>query len=364
MIHCPIWRPPGGADDARRRRRAATRASTSGPSIHGIGVAERGCRSIPRARRTPRSRVPAASGAPALHLPMQKREKMTPSRSSRDEFADDRAERRLRRAIPRRRARAAGGASARWRAAAATCVDGVAQGQQMPLAREERAFHVLVRAGEREDLLAAAGRCPSPVFADRKTWRDGCAPSCRRPSTGARVSPSAHACEIDLVVDDDARQRCRQRVEDRAVARPVTPSPARCIDQHERQIRARDRGPRALDAERLDRIVGRAQPRGVDDASAECRRSRSARSTASRVVPAIGVTIATSSPASRLSRLDLPTFGRPISTTVSPSRNSAPCFARARTSREPRRRSRRACRARRRRAGNRYPRRENRASPR
>ena len=47
----------------------------------------------------------------------------------------------------------------------------------------------------------------------------------------------------------------------------------------------------------------------------------------SRVVPGIGVTIAMSSPASLLSRLDFPTFGRPISTTVSPSRSTAPSLA-------------------------------------
>ena len=51
--------------------------------------------------------------------------------------------------------------------------------------------------------------------------------------------------------------------------------------------------------------------------------------TASRVVPAIGVTIATASPDSRLRRLDLPTLGRPTRTTAIPSRKSAPCFARA-----------------------------------
>src|SRR4029078_5249430 len=49
--------------------------------------------------------------------------------------------------------------------------------------------------------------------------------------------------------------------------------------------------------------------------------------TESRVVPAIGVTIATSSPARRLSRLDFPTFGRPMRTAVRPSRSTAPCRA-------------------------------------
>ncbi len=55
------------------------------------------------------------------------------------------------------------------------------------------------------------------------------------------------------------------------------------------------------------------------------------RSTGSRVVPGIGVTIAASSRASALSRLDLPTFGSPTSTTVRPSRSSAPVRACAST---------------------------------
>ena len=177
---------------------------------------------------------------------------------------------------------------------------------------------------------ARASRCcsrstPAPVFADRKTWRVRAAPS---PSRAARRSRQSR--EIGLVVHDDARQRRRQSREDRRVGIGDVAA-RRGIDEQEREIGARDRRPRALDAERLDRIVGRRAGPRCRRPSAECRRSRSASCTASRVVPAIGVTIAASSPASRLSRLDLPTLGRPTSTTVSPSRSSAPCFARAST---------------------------------
>ena len=49
--------------------------------------------------------------------------------------------------------------------------------------------------------------------------------------------------------------------------------------------------------------------------------------TVSRVVPAMWVTMAMSSPASALSRLDLPTLGAPTSTTFMPSRKIAPCPA-------------------------------------
>ncbi len=53
------------------------------------------------------------------------------------------------------------------------------------------------------------------------------------------------------------------------------------------------------------------------------------RSMRSRVVPGCSVTMATSAPASALSRLDLPTLGAPTSATCRPSRSSAPCCARA-----------------------------------
>ncbi len=52
----------------------------------------------------------------------------------------------------------------------------------------------------------------------------------------------------------------------------------------------------------------------------------------SRVVPGTAVTMATSSPASALSTLDLPTFGAPTSTTWTPSRRIAPWRARCSTS--------------------------------
>ncbi|GMU73122.1 MAG: hypothetical protein AMXMBFR42_25770 [Burkholderiales bacterium] len=54
-----------------------------------------------------------------------------------------------------------------------------------------------------------------------------------------------------------------------------------------------------------------------------------ARSTVSRVVPGISVTIATSSRARAFMRLDLPTLGRPTSTSASPSASRAPVAARA-----------------------------------
>ena len=47
-------------------------------------------------------------------------------------------------------------------------------------------------------------------------------------------------------------------------------------------------------------------------------------STTSRVVPATGVTMARSKPASRLSKVDLPALGRPTMAQSTPSRSTAP----------------------------------------
>ena len=51
--------------------------------------------------------------------------------------------------------------------------------------------------------------------------------------------------------------------------------------------------------------------------------------TTSRVVPAMGVTMASSAPASAFNRLLLPALGWPAMTTLMPSRSSAPWRARA-----------------------------------
>ncbi len=54
-------------------------------------------------------------------------------------------------------------------------------------------------------------------------------------------------------------------------------------------------------------------------------------SRASRVVPAISVTIARSLPSSALKSDDFPAFGRPASTVSAPSRSSSPSGAVARS---------------------------------
>ena len=66
-------------------------------------------------------------------------------------------------------------------------------------------------------------------------------------------------------------------------------------------------------------------------ASAASLQSAAPASTMSRVVPATSVTIARCVPLQALSRLDLPTFGRPTSATCRPDRRSCPalCVPRA-----------------------------------
>ncbi len=231
----------------------------------------------------------------------------------------------------------------------------------MPLAREERALHVLVRAGDARGSRAAGGRCrrrSSPTGRPRRA--SGASPSASpsRASTRRRQPR-----EIDLVVDDERAQR---RGELARGSRGPHPSCRRRPRHRSGPAQGRRaRSPpsvRSMPSVSIGSSVGRSP--AVSTIVSGMPWISICACTASRVVPAIGVTIATSSPASWLSRLDLPTFGRPTSTTVRPSRSSAPCFARARTRGDLRPRSPRACRARRRRAGSRGPRRENRASPR
>ena len=93
-------------------------------------------------------------------------------------------------------------------------------------------------------------------------------------------------------------------------------------------------------------------------------RSGSSRCTLSRVVPGIGVTMASSAPASALSSELLPTLGWPASTTWMPSRSSAPWRARSSTASTAARDARPAGRAHRPARGSRSPRRGSRAWPR
>ena len=206
-------------------------------------------------------------------------------------------------------------------------------------------------------------------------------------------------------------QRAAQPVEAGAGARPRArarrrraprSAPARAASALLKTSRIRprgDRGGQPLGDARLAGVVGRPRraasgraataprrPRRSPTRSGRCR-SRSTSSpasrrpavsitcsgtpsiwivspTLSRVVPGIGVTIASSAPASALSSELLPTFGWPASTTRMPSRSSAPWRARRQHRGDLRRWPRRAAGARRPARGSRSPPRESRASPR
>ena len=300
MIHCPTCRPPRRRAD---RRTPATRRNAS--------VEERP--QHPRNRRVHAAAEPAgerADGESAAtlkplacpgrhHLPMQKREKIDAQQIVGGELAGDRAERDLRRAqllgeeLERGRRRGEmlrGGREPRV---------GLAQRAQMALAARN-APSMSSCAPTSARISCRSTSTPAPVFAESQTCGrlgGGAAP----PSSAGSPRSSdfgAIARRSILLWTTIRGNRGGQLREDRRVGGREARVSRRRVDQHQREVGAPDRRPRPLDAERLDRIVGRAQSRGVDRSSAECRGFRSRACTVSRVVPAIGVTIATSSPAS------------------------------------------------------------------
>ena len=235
------------------------------------------------------------------------------------------------------------------------------------------------RAAPRDAARARGTSPPCPRARRRCPESPAAAARCPRRSspTGRRgVRPAPRPCRLQARCASrpaGPRRRDRSCCERRAAgaspaARPGWPHPRRRCRRRRRRrpARARDRPARSpptcarCPSVSTGSSVGRRP--AVSTMVSGMPWISTWERTASRVVPAIGVTIATSSPASWFSRLDLPTLGRPTSTTVRPSRRSAPCVARARTPRHPRLDRRRASRARRRRAGNRGPRRESRAS--
>ena len=148
---------------------------------------------------------------------MQNREKITPSRSSAVNspvIADSAC---ARRAVPRRRARAAAGgcrdelrAPRRVRAAASRSAC------EMTLAREKGALHVLVRAGHARASLLPASSMPARRSSPTATRA---AARVARFSRGARHRRKSG--EVDLVVHDDARQRRGSRARMRRPPRPA-----------------------------------------------------------------------------------------------------------------------------------------------
>ena len=170
-------------------------------------------------------------------------------------------------------------------------------------ARGTRPRPSLVDAGEREHFALEQRRRPRRSSAESHTC--ACAASLRARRAARRRRGRSCCGRRGAAAPAGSRARIAAIVGVQRVAALAR------VDQHEREIGALDRRPRALDADALDRVVGVAQARGVDDGQRNAAdldlRARPCRASC----PAIGVTIAASSRASRFSRLDLPTFGRP-----------------------------------------------------
>ena len=91
--------------------------------------------------------------------------------------------------------------------------------------------------------------------------------------------------------------------------------PFAAIHNEHKEIRVGDRAPAALEHERVQRILAGAEhPAGIGQLEAAALPLDRLRET-SRVVPGMGVTIARRVRVSRLNSVDLPTLGRPTSTT-------------------------------------------------
>ena len=191
----------------------------------------------------------------------------------------------------------------------------------------------------------------------RRSWRRAGYPL---PRPAPRARPRSPARSILLVTRAD-RQPRRHALED---PRLLVLRRVRGIRDEHRRARLRDGLPGARDADALDLVARLAQPRGVDEVDGHAFEEDRRADVVARRARRTGVTIATSSPASRLSRLDLPTLGGPTSTTVRPSRSTAPCARLVEEAREVGAdgRERVALRARDRR--DRFPPRESRCTPR
>ena len=293
-----------------------------------IDCAARGrqCRSVDGRRPFVALRAPhiasTRGGGAALHLPMQKRPKISPSRSSALNCAGDLAERVVRQAqflgeqIERGVAcvgvRLARSRCARVRRKASTWR---ARAMKTPRARpaSRRARAARARSASR----------PAPVAADRRE---------RRRSTRGRAARSVELVE-DVQQPAVGRRRAGSRPRSRASAGVVAgladAGSGRAGTPPRRRARSRPSCARCRCARpRRSRL---AQAGGVDHVHRHAFDLDRLRRPCRAWCPAIGVTIASSAPASALSSELLPTLGWPASTTLMPSRSSAPWRARAST---------------------------------
>ena len=150
---------------------------------------------------------------------------------------------------------------------------------------------------------------PAPVLAETRTATPGSGSTRRTRAEGRSCSRRAAAASRS-----GSARASKDRGSSPSTADSTKMHGARACRSPSRSARCRCARPR-----RSPRAVPPYRSGGSGRLRARWSRARSRAS-----CPGSGVTIATSSPARRLSRLDLPTFGRPTSTTVRPSRSTAP----------------------------------------
>ena len=188
----------------------------------------------------------------------------------------------------------AAGASMRRRRRASD-VPRAAQQRALPGVGHEQPVSPSAAASRRGSARAPAPSMPLPVAPRRQ----------RRAVTAV----GGHAGARSPLFADDDRARAARRLQHAAI---VGAEAARSIEHHQRPDRPRRprrRRPRMPSCSTTSRAVPHAGR--VDQPQAQRRRRATRSLTRSRVVPAIGVTIARSSPTSALNTLDLPTLGAP-----------------------------------------------------
>ena len=205
---------------------------------------------------------PSRRRRPGRHFPMQKREKIAPSRSSARELAGDRRERRVRLAqTPRRSSSSGGFAPARGARRRRQMLGRVAQRPSAARARETCLPCPRARRPAPASPAAAARRPPRSSPTGRLGARRAASPRrSRRLRSSTRGAGPARSILLCTTSRGSAAGSCARI----AASASAMPPPARRRPAPARDRRAHRR-PGALDAQRLDRVVGRAQSRGVDD---------------------------------------------------------------------------------------------------
>ena len=257
------------------------------------------------------------SGA-LTYLPMQKREKITPSRSSAVNSPVIADSARCASASSSANSSSGGDRASRWSQRARQMLVGAPQRDEVALARDEAVLAGRLHTRAREHLrLRARPRLRRSAPRSRHARR-------RRAARSAKAGPRDRSCcarRAAALRREAARAaRDRRRAARCDCARASTSSSvrsARAIAACVRSTPMRSTGSSVSRSPAVSTIVSGMPPISTG------------RSTGSRVVPAMAVTIAASSRTSRLSRLDLPTFGRPASTTVRPCDRRRPVRARA-----------------------------------